>query len=330
MNPDSPRFESSTGVQGPLAPLVIVGPTASGKSALAVELALLVGGLGAVEIVSADAMAVYRGMDVGTAKPPIAERRGIVHHLLDVADPAEEYTVARFQEEAKQAIASIEARGGLPIVVGGTGLYVRSVVDDFTMPGRYPEVREVIEDEPATSKLWARLDELDPVAAAKMLPTNRRRIVRALEVTIGSGLPFSSFGPGVDRYPPTRFRQAGLLLDRGELDRRIDARYSDQLAAGFLDETIEISKGELSRSAGQALGYREMLDHLAGSCSLEEALEVARRRTKRFARRQERWFRRDPRINWFEALDNDLVTQVRDWWTGADEEAGQPSGENPS
>lgn len=141
MNPDAPRFESPTAVQGPRAPLVIVGPTASGKSALAVELALLVGGLGAVgpvEIVSADAMAVYRGMDVGTAKPPIAERRGVVHHLLDVADPAEEYTVARFQEEAKQAIASIEARGGLPIVVGGTGLYVRSVVDDFTMPGRYP------------------------------------------------------------------------------------------------------------------------------------------------------------------------------------------------
>ena len=316
-------------------PLVIVGPTASGKSALAVELAHRIGtariaaaGFGAIEIVSADAMAVYRGMDIGTAKPTLAERRGVVHHLLDVADPAEEYTVARFQEEAKRAIASIEARGSVPIVVGGTGLYVRAMVDDFTMPGRYPEVRETIEAEPVTSKLWARLDELDPAAAAKMLPTNRRRIVRALEVSIGSGRRFSSFGPGVDRYPPTRFRQVGLALDRDELDRRIEARYANQFAAGFLEETIELSKGELSRTAAQALGYRELLDHLAGSCSLDEALEVARRRTKRFARRQERWFRRDPRIAWFGAVDDDLVMQVFDHWTGSDGEACRPSGEN--
>jgi tRNA dimethylallyltransferase len=294
-----------------LDPLVIVGPTASGKSKLAVALA---GRVAKVEIVSADALAVYRGMDVGTAKPTVEERRGVVHHLVDVAEVDEEYTVARFQHDAAKALALVEERGGVPIVVGGTGLYVRAVVDDFTLPGRYPEARADIEREPSTQVLWDRLEQLDPAAAAKMLPTNRRRIVRALEVTVGTGRPFSSFGPGVDRYPPTRFRQVGLRLDRSELDRRIDARYDAQLAAGFLDEVAVVAELGPSRTAAQGLGYRELLEHLAGRCSLDEAMAAARQRTKRFARRQERWFRRDPRIAWFDADDDGLVARVEDWW----------------
>jgi tRNA dimethylallyltransferase len=161
------------------------------------------------------------------------------------------------------------------------------------------------------------LKRLDPVAATKMEPSNRRRIVRALEVTVGTGQPFSSFGPGVDRYPPTRFRQVGLRLDRAELDRRIDARYDDQLAAGFLPEVEQLASTEMSRSAAQGLGYRELLEHLAGRCTFDEAMAEARRRTKRFARRQERWFRRDPRITWFDADDEDLVDQVDQWWRKA-------------
>ncbi|MEM8926187.1 MAG: tRNA (adenosine(37)-N6)-dimethylallyltransferase MiaA [Actinomycetota bacterium] len=300
-------------MSGRLAPLVIVGPTASGKSDLALALARRAPE--PIEIISADAMAVYRGMDIGTAKAPVADRAEIRHHLVDVADPGEEYTMARFQAEVAEVLADIEGRGGAAIVVGGTGLYVRAVVDDFTVPGQFPEVRATLAAEPSVERLHRRLTELDPVAAAKMLPTNRRRIERALEVTIGSGRPFSSFGPGVDRYPPTRFVQAGLRLDRAELDRRIDTRYDRQMVDGFLAEVDALAAGgPLSRTAAQALGYRELLAHRAGEMAFEEALELARKRTRRFARRQERWFRRDPRIVWFDALGPDLVIEVERFW----------------
>ncbi len=294
-------------------PLVIVGPTASGKSALAVALARRVPG---AEVISADAFAVYRGMDVGTAKPTEVERAGVVHHLIDVADPGEEYTVARFQRDAAEALAAIEARGGVPIVVGGTGLYVQALVDSFTMPGRWPEVRAELEREPSDQALWDRLHALDPVAAERILPTNRRRTVRALEVTIGSGRPFSSFGPGVGAYPPTPWRQVGLRLDRAELDRRIEARYRAQMTAGFLEEVARLNRGPEppSRTAAKALGYAELAHHLAGGCTLEEALDEANRRTRRFARRQERWFRRDPRLVWFDAGHPQLVDLVEHWW----------------
>lgn len=295
----------------PRSPLVIVGPTASGKSSLAVQLGLRFSG---TEIVSSDAMAVYRGMDIGTAKPTVAERNGLAHHLLDVAEPTEDYTVARFGREVADVIGDIERRGGQAIVVGGTGLYVRAVVDDFTMPGQFPEVRRELEAEPDTAALYRRLETLDPSAATKMLPTNRRRIVRALEVTVGSGQPFSSFGPGVDHYGETRFCLAGLEIDREEMDRRIEARYSDQMADGFLDEVAGLMASGLSRTAAQALGYRELMAHLSGEIGLEEALEEAAKRTRKFARRQQRWFRRDPRIAWFPALAPDLVDRVADWW----------------
>lgn len=295
----------------PPSPLVIIGPTASGKSSLAVALGQR---FDRVEIVSADAMAVYRGMDVGTAKPTVAERCGLPHHLIDVVDPGEDYTVARFGEEVAAVLADIEARGGQAIVVGGTGLYVRAVVDAFSVPGQFPDVRAELEAEPDTAALHRRVEALDPVAATKMLPTNRRRIVRALEVTIGSGRPFSSFGPGVDHYGETRFRLAGLEIDRDEMDRRIDARYSVQMADGFLDEVARLQRTGLSRTAGQALGYRELAAHLNGETGLEEALDEARKRTRKFARRQQRWFRRDPRITWFPALADDLVERVARWW----------------
>jgi tRNA dimethylallyltransferase len=301
----------TSGAPPALDPLVIVGPTASGKSALAVALAAQVPG---AEIVSADAMAVYRGMDIGTAKPTVDERAGIPHHLIDVVEPTEEYTVARFQSEVATALTSIAARGAVPVVVGGTGLYVRAVVDDFTVPGRYPLVRTQLEDEPGTEDLWKRLHANDPVAAAKILPTNRRRVIRALEVTLGSGRAFSSYGPGVDRYPPSRFRQAGLELDRSELDRRIDARYDVQLGAGLVSEVAGLARCGLSQTASQALGYKEILAHLRGELTLDDALSEARRRTKRFARRQQRWFRRDPRIVWFDGQHPDLVAKVEGWW----------------
>lgn len=298
----------------PRDPLVILGPTASGKSALAVALAQRLPG---AEIISADAYAVYRGMDIGTAKPSQAERGGVPHHLIDVVDPSETWTVARFQAAVAETLDDLAGRGATPIVVGGTGLYVRAVVDRFTLPGQYPEARAAAEAEPSTEVLWHRLSGLDPAAAAKILPTNRRRLVRALEVTEGSGRPFSSYGPGVDTYPPTPFRQIGLRLERAVLDQRIEARYQAQMEAGFLDEVARLlAGGPLSATAAQALGYAELAAHLAGTLTLDEALDQAIRRTRRFARRQERWFRRDPRLIWFDAGHPQVVRQVEAWWTG--------------
>ncbi|MEZ5377928.1 MAG: tRNA (adenosine(37)-N6)-dimethylallyltransferase MiaA [Acidimicrobiales bacterium] len=293
-------------------PLVIVGPTAAGKSSLALQLALAEPG--SIEIVSADAMAVYRTMDVGTAKPSPADRALVPHHLVDVVDPTEDYAVSRFADEVVAVLDDLERRSITPVLVGGTGLYVRAVVDGFDIPPQFPAVAAELDADPDTESLWLRLRELDPAAADKMLPTNRRRIVRALEVTIGSGQPFSSFGPGVDAYGETRFAQAGLEIDRDEMDRRIDARYDEQMAAGFLDEVANVRADGWSKTAAQALGYKELAAHLDGECSLDDALDEAKRRTRRFARRQQRWFRRDPRIRWFDALAPDLVEQVGNWW----------------
>jgi tRNA dimethylallyltransferase len=283
-------------------PIVIVGPTASGKSKLAISLARQ---LGSCQIISADAMAVYRGMDIGTAKPTAAERAEMPHHLIDVVEPTEDFGMAQFQEQAQVALTDIEGSGDRPIVVGGTGLYVRSIVDNFEAPPRFPAVVVELEREIRTSKLFERLVELDPQAATKMEPTNRRRIVRALEVTVGSGRPFSSFGPGVDAYPPTRFVQIGLEIDREVMDQAISDRYDRQMTAGFLQEVAQLPP--LSKTAGQALGYRELLLHIGGELSLDAALEEATSRTRRFARRQQRWFRRDPRIRWLDAQSPTLL-----------------------
>ena len=274
--------------------------------------------LGDIEIVSADSMQVYRGMDIGTAKPTRAEREAIPHHLIDVADPTEEYAVARFVEEARAAIAAIVARGHRALLVGGTGLYVQAVVDDLHVPGQWPEVRRELEeaaDQHGSQPLHARLVALDPLAASRMLPANRRRVVRALEVTLGSGRPFSSFGPGLQAYPASGFRLAGLAVPPEVSAARIEARYGDQMAAGFLDE-VRALPPNLSRTARQALGYRELLAHLAGETGLDEALAQAVARTRRYARRQRAWFRRDERIAWYDASRNplDVVPELlRDW-----------------
>lgn len=290
---------------------MLVGPTASGKSALALEVARR---LGDVELVSADSMQVYRGMDVGTAKPTEAERAEIPHHLLDVAEPGEDFSVARFQAVAAVAIAGIEGRGHRALVVGGTGLYVQAVVDGLTMPGEWPALKAQLEGRPA-GELYRRLVEADPVAASRIEPGNVRRLVRALEVTLGSGRPFSSFGPGLGVYPPTRFRLAGIWLPRQVLAERIAARYRAQLEGGFLDEVRRL-KDAMSRTARQALGYKELLDHLAGGCTLDEAVEKAVSRTREFARRQRAWFRRDPRITWLGTSRNPvdlLPVLLGDW-----------------
>jgi tRNA dimethylallyltransferase len=283
-----------------------VGATASGKSALAFAHAVE---RGDVELVSVDSMQVYRGMDIGTAKPSAAERATVPHHLIDVADPSEEFTVATFKAAALDAVRAIETGGHRAVLVGGTGLYLRSVIDDLDLPGRFPEVRTNLEEEPDTTKLHQQLVELDPVAASRMEPTNRRRVVRALEVTIGSGRPFSSFGPGLERYPPTPFTLIGLRVPREQLDARIEQRFRAQIDAGLLDEVraLHACPGELSRTARQALGYKELFAYVDGATSLDEAIDRAIIRTRQFARKQERWFRRDPRIVWIDGSDGHNV-----------------------
>jgi tRNA dimethylallyltransferase len=289
--------------------LALVGQTASGKSAVALD---AVRRLGDVEIVSADSMQVYRGMDVGTDKPRAAARASVRHHLLDVVDPSEEFSVADYQAAARAAIADIEGRGKLALLVGGTGLYVQAVVDDLDIPGQWPEERARLEANADTPGLYHRLAELDPVAASRMEPTNRRRVVRALEVTLGSGRQFSSFGNGLTAFPPTRFRLFGIALEPDVVAQRIAARYARQLQDGFLDEVRALAArpAGLSRTARQALGYRELLDHLDGKLSLDEAIEAAIRRTRTFARRQRAWFRRDPRIQWLTPDADDPCTIV--------------------
>ncbi|MGH9164185.1 MAG: tRNA (adenosine(37)-N6)-dimethylallyltransferase MiaA [Acidimicrobiales bacterium] len=296
-----------------------MGTTASGKSALAMEVARRLPGP-PVELVSVDSMAVYRGMDIGTAKPSATERAEVAHHLVDLADPAEDYSVAHYQAAAFGAIAGIEGRGHRALLVGGTGLYLRAVVDGLEVPGTWPQVRAELDAEADTAALHRRLTTLDPVAAGRMTPDNRRRVVRALEVTVGSGRPFSSFGPGLDRHPPTPFVLTGVWLPRPVVARRIAERVAAMVAGGLVEETAALAArpGGLSRTAGQALAYRELLDHLAGRCSLAEAVELAVRRTRAFARRQRMWFRRDPRITWYGTAENPLAVLsalLGDWST---------------
>ena len=298
------------------ATVALAGPTASGKSAAALALAERLD----AEIISVDSSLVYRSMDIGTAKPTASEQAEVRHHLLDLADPTEDFSVARFQSAAAEAVRDIESRGRRALLVGGTGLYVQAVVDGLNVPGAWPELRAELEAEAASPeglrRLYVRLREADPVAAAKIGAGNARRIVRASEVTFGSGRRFSSFGPGVGAYPSTRFRLAGLWLPRAITGLRIEARYRAQLDAGFLDELRRLPR-PLSRTARQALGYKELLDHLAGRTTLDGAIDLAVRRTREFARRQRMWFRRDPRIVWFGASTNPVAVlpALLEHWT---------------
>jgi tRNA dimethylallyltransferase len=266
-------------------------------------------------------MAVYRGMDIGTAKPSAAVRSEVPYHLVDVVDPSDEFTVQQFQAAALSVLDGIADRGHRALLVGGTGLYLRSLIDDLTFPGRFPDVAAALvaeldgagaPDSPealsALAGLHVRLTDLDPVAAARMEPTNRRRVIRALEVTMGSGRPFSSFGPGLEAYPETRFALVGLPV-AADIDRRIEERFAAQMEAGFLDEVrgLAARSGGLSRTARQALGYRELLSHVEEGVPLEAARSEAVRRTRVFARRQWAWFRRDPRIVWVGEQDDQVA-----------------------
>lgn len=283
-----------------------MGTTASGKSALAHALAREVGDL---EICSVDSMQVYRGMDIGTAKPSAAERAEVPYHLLDLAEPDHDFSLPEFQAAMAEALAGIEARGHRALLVGGTALYLRAVVDGLTLPPPYLEVRAELEAEPDTALLHARLAELDPVGATRMEPTNRRRVVRALEVTLGSGRPFSEHGPGLEDHPPTAFRLVGVWLPREVVADRIRARYAAQIEAGFVDEVRALlaRPAGLSRTARQALGYRQLIGHVEDGVPLEEAVTAAIHRTTRFARRQRSWFRRDHRIQWVGHPENPLA-----------------------
>ena len=293
--------------------LVILGPTASGKSSLAMALATSDAGrdLG-IELLSIDAMQVYRGMDIGTAKPTVSEQALVRHHLIDLVDATQAFTVAQFQIAYQHAVDDITSRGGRALLVGGTGLYVRAVVDGLTLPGQWPEVRARLDDELITlgpEALHQRLCQLDPTAGSKMEPSNSRRIIRALEVCEGSGRPFSSFGPGVDTYPASEVQQVALRWPRDVLARRIEERVRVMIERGLQAEVENLLTQGLSPTALQALGYKEMIEHIEGRMSLEEVIATIVVKTRQFAVRQERWFRRDPRINWFD-IESDPVTEV--------------------
>ncbi len=286
--------------------LALVGPTASGKTKAAVELARKFKSL---ELVSIDSMTVYRSMDIGTAKPTSDELRGIAYHLLDMVSPWEEYSVSQFQADANRVLEGIRSRGSIPLLVGGTGLYYQAVVDGLEIPGQWPELRASLEERAAMegglASLYSKLVELDPDGAEKIQPNNSRRIVRALEVTIGSGTPFSRHGPGLFADVYGKVSAVGIDLPRTELFDRISQRLDVLLSSGWVDEVRRISSDPrgMSKTARQALGYKEILGYLEGSTTLEEARLEILARTKRFAKRQIAWFKRDPRIAWFDSSE---------------------------
>jgi tRNA dimethylallyltransferase len=278
--------------------VAVVGATASGKSALALDLAEALGG----EVVNTDSMQLYRGMDVGTAKLPLAERRGIPHHLLDVLDVTQPATVAEFQRWAREVIDDCARRGVVPVLVGGSALYTRAVLDEFEFPGTDPAVRARLEEELATlgsEALHARLAERDPAAAAQVLPSNGRRVVRALEVIEITGRPFAATLPE-QRYHYDGAVQVGVDIDRETLDRRIARRVQQMWGDGFVDEVRTLTEQGLreGRTASRALGYQQVLALLDGEITEAEAIERTTGATRRFARRQDSWFRKDPRITW--------------------------------
>jgi len=263
-------------------------------------------------------------MDIGTAKPTRADRAAVPHHCLDLVDAADEFTVSEFASAAQSALDDIADRDRRGVLVAGTGLYLRSITDPMEVPGRWPDVRADLDRRAGSegaAALHRQLAVLDPVAATKMEPTNQRRIVRALEVTLGSGRPFSSFGPGIDTYPPVPFIQFGLRWPRPALAARIASRVHAMTAAGLLAEVESLAAEPVSRTARQALGYKELFDHLDGACSLEAAIDTIIVRTRQFSVRQERWFRRDPRIRWIDIDDDPVATALpvleRAWQTSS-------------
>ena len=287
--------------------VAVVGATASGKTDLSLDLAERLGG----EIVNTDAMQVYRGMDIGTAKLPPHQRRGIPHHLLDTLTVRDPLTVAEFQADARAVAGRLRAGGTVPVLVGGSALYTRAILDRFEFPGTDEAVRGRLEDELAevgSLRLHQRLATQDPEAAARILPENGRRVVRALEVIAITGRPFTASLPTLEYADPGSV-QIGVDIDRPTLDARIEQRVDQMFEAGFVAEVERLLAEGLAegRTAGRAIGYREVAAHLAGELSLEEARERTVVATRRFARRQDSWFRKDPRIVW---VDHDDPARV--------------------
>ena len=292
--------------------IAVVGATATGKSGLAIALARELGG----EILNADSMQLYQGMDIGTAKEPEAAWHGVPHHLLDIWPVTRTANVADYQKLARATADDIVARGRVPVLVGGSGLYVRAALDDLNFPRTDHGTRARLESELAeagAAALHARLAALDPAAAAAILPSNGRRIVRALEVIELTGRPFTASMPTYEQVrPDPKTIQIGLTLPRPELDQRIAARVDRMWQAGLEAEVKDLVRRGLrdGKTASRALGYQQMLRHLDGELTLDEARDDTVKATRRFARRQESWFRRDPRIHWLDASDEHLLTEA--------------------
>lgn len=293
--------------------LALVGPTASGKTEAGIHLAEDLG----VEIVSVDSMLIYRGMDIGTAKPTAGQQRTVRHHLLDLADPSEPFSVARYQGAARVVLSDLGGRGALPLLVGGSGLYFRACVDDLEFPPTDPTVRADLERQAealGAARLYVRLQDLDPVAAAKIEPDNIRRTIRALEVAGLTGRPFSSFARAWERYPFEHVTVAGIDIDRAVLNDRIARRVDAMIRAGWLEEVARLVQAGFGGwlTATQAIGYAELARHLRGDLPLEEAVALTVKRTRQLARRQLAWFRRDPRVRWFPAGEAGAMDAVDD------------------
>lgn len=289
--------------------VVIAGATATGKSSLSLELAQAID----AEIINADSMQVYRGMDIGTAKISVEERQGIPHHMLDVLDVNQDSTVAWYQSGAREVIDEIHSRGKSVVMVGGTGLYIKAVIDELNFPDTDPMVRHTLNkeaEELGIDAMFARLEKLDPAAAIAIDRANLRRIIRALEVIEITGKPFTANLPREEsiRYPDAR--QFGLVMDRELLSTRIDERVNTMFEEGFVEEVQKLMPAGLleGRTAQRALGYSQIVSHLQGEVSLDAAIEETKRATRQYARRQETWFSRDARIKWISTRQPRLET----------------------
>ena len=287
--------------------IALVGPTAVGKTALSLDLALEL----SAEIINADAMQIYKGMDIGTAKLPLSQRRGVIHHQIDVLDPIDEANVSQYQKQTREIIRELLNRKVQPILVGGSGLYVNSVLEDLEFPGTSLELRakyEELLEEKGVEHLFEMLEEIDPLAAENILPNNARKIVRALEVNELTGKRFNAKLP----EPSPIFPDVRIALDmpRDLLDKRITERVHQMFADGFIDEVQKIEESlRKGKTSLRALGYSQVLSYLAGEIQKEEAITLTINATKKFARRQLSWFRRDPLIHWLDATSSDLFEQ---------------------
>lgn len=303
-----------------LIPLVVIlGPTAVGKTEIAIRIAERVHG----EIISADSRLLYCGMDIGTAKPSVADQMGVRHHLIDVAEPNEIWSLVKYQKAARNAVAEILSSGALPLLVGGTGQYIRAVVEDWSPPSVIPDqrMRQILENwgnEISALALHQRLSVLDPIAADKIEPNNLRRSIRALEVIFSTGRPFSDLRKRA--APVYDCLQLGIRRPRSELYERIDTRIEAMLANGFIDEVQDLLDHgyNTNLSSMSAIGYYEISAYLAGRVTLEEAVMLVKRRTRQYVRRQANWFKADdPDIHWFafsETIVDDLVNEILSWY----------------